>query len=74
MGVTRCICTDQSFEDLLRTARERRMGFDELREATGCCTGCGMCEPYVRIALRTGRTDLPVIEPGAAPRDDDPLP
>lgn len=59
--VTRCICHDVSFAELLRIARHEHLNFDGLRFRTGCCTGCGTCEPYVRVALATGRTRLPVM-------------
>lgn len=59
--VERCVCFDQPFEKLLRMAREEGLTQDELSERTGCCTGCGMCKPYVRVVLTTGRTSIPLM-------------
>jgi NAD(P)H-nitrite reductase large subunit len=28
-----------------------------------CTTGCGMCEPYIRLMIRTGRTAFDHREP-----------
>jgi len=42
-------------------AREEGLTQDELSERTGCCTGCGMCKPYVRVVLTTGRTSIPLM-------------
>lgn len=59
--VERCVCFDQPFEKLLRMAREEGLTQDELSERTGCCTGCGMCKPYVRVVLTTGHTSIPLM-------------
>jgi|GEM_PF-600523 len=59
--VERCVCFDQPFAKLLAMAREEGLTQDQLSERTGCCTGCGMCKPYVRVALSTGRTSIPLM-------------
>ena len=59
--VERCVCFDQPFEKLLKMAREEGLTQDQLSERTGCCTGCGMCKPYVRVVLSTGRTSIPLM-------------
>lgn len=59
--VERCVCFDQPFEKLLKMAREEGLTQDQLCERTGCCTGCGMCKPYVRVVLSTGRTSIPLM-------------
>lgn len=59
--VDRCVCRQVLFADLLRLHRESGAGFDELRRLTGCGTGCGLCTPYIRVALATGRARLPVM-------------
>ena len=59
--VERCVCFDQSFEKLLHLARTEGLSQDDLSERTGCCTGCGMCKPYVRVVLTTGRTSIPLM-------------
>ena len=61
MAVDRCVCLDVSFRRLLALQDEHGWGLERLREETGCCSGCGMCEPYVRLALATGKTTLPVL-------------
>ena len=59
--VERCVCFNQPFTGLLELAREEGLNQDELGERTGCCTGCGMCRPYVRVVLATGRTSIPLM-------------
>lgn len=59
--VERCVCFDQPFEKLLKLAREQGLTQEQLSEETGCCTGCGMCKPYVRVVLTTGRTSIPLM-------------
>ena len=65
MAVDRCICTDVSFRDLIDRARRDGLTFEQLRERTGCAAGCALCEPYVRLALRTGRDQFDVLSPEA---------
>ena len=62
MGVDRCVCREVMFSRLIELARERGAGFDELQRLTGCGTGCGMCIPYIRVAVATGKPDLPVMD------------
>lgn len=59
--VERCVCFNQPFSKLLELARAEGLSQDELSERTGCCTGCGMCKPYVRVVLSTGRTSIPLM-------------
>ncbi|GIW73517.1 MAG: hypothetical protein KatS3mg103_0039 [Phycisphaerales bacterium] len=59
--VERCVCFDQPFERLLEMARQEGLTLEQLSERTGCCTGCGMCKPYVRVVLSTGRTSIPLM-------------
>ncbi len=60
MSVDRCVCMNVPFSEMLEL-RAQGLSFADIRERTGCCSGCGMCEPYVRVALATGRTELPVL-------------
>ena len=62
-SVNCCVCRGVGFADLLRLHRETGAGFEDLKRLTGCGTGCGMCEPYIRAAIATGRTSLPVLSP-----------
>lgn len=63
MGVDRCICTNQTFEHLINQAKHLGIGddLDALEAATGAGGSCGICRPYILLALRTGKTDLPVL-------------
>lgn len=38
--------------------------FDWLRSQTGCTSGCGLCEPYVKLCIKTGRTRFAPIPSG----------
>ncbi len=61
--VTHCLCYDLSFEHLRELAQREGLSFDQLQARTKCSTGCTMCEPYVRLMLKTGKTSLPVLPP-----------
>lgn len=63
MRVDRCVCWDQTFDELLKIARSELLSFDQVVDRTGCCTGCTTCEPYVKRMLRTGETVFPVLSP-----------
>ncbi len=63
MPVDRCVCHSVPFTELKKLADAGMRTIDELSERTACCTGCGMCEPYVRLMLRTGETSFPVLPP-----------
>jgi hypothetical protein len=75
-----CVCHRVSFAELLALADrldpDRALGENELIESlsarTRCCTGCGTCRPYLRLALRTGQTRLPLMSPEQARREDRP--
>ena len=54
--MTRCECWQLSFVGLMAYARRHGITtVDELSEATGCCTGCASCRPYLEELLRTGK-------------------
>lgn len=61
--VNRCVCTGQTFAELKLRAESIAGDFDTLREQTGCAQSCGLCEPYVRAMLRTGRTSFRPMDP-----------
>ena len=61
--VDRCICADISFAELLGLAESEGLPIRELAAKTGCTRGCGLCEPYVRLALATGQAAFPVLHP-----------
>lgn len=57
--VDRCICHSRSFEEIRDFARRQRIEtLEKLQEAEYCSCGCGLCEPYVKILLETGRTEF----------------
>lgn len=59
MCVTRCVCHEVSFAELIELAEREGLSIEQLAERTGATTGCGSCKAYLRIALATGRSDLP---------------
>lgn len=54
--VDRCICANITFASLKKLADERSLTLDQLKDCTGACTQCSMCEPYLRLMFETGRT------------------
>ena len=55
--VDRCICSHISFKDILAEADSRGGALlHELQEARVCSVHCELCVPYVKAALRTGKT------------------
>lgn len=61
LPVTKCVCHDLEFAALKDLARAMDFDFEKLRAWSGCCTGCGTCEPYVRLMLKTGATRFAVL-------------
>ena len=62
MAVSRCICHNVPFTRVKHLAAEG-CTFAEISAQTKCCTGCKMCEPYVRTVIKTGHTFLPILGP-----------
>lgn len=61
--VTACICHNRTFRELKDLAE--RCGWttvEEITAATGCGSGCGLCRPYLEQMLRTGETDIKLID------------
>ena len=54
--VSRCICRNVPFDDLLPRARAAGWTLTNLIRETGCGGQCGLCRPYLREMLRTGQT------------------
>jgi len=54
--VDRCVCTGLSFEQLRELSREHGDTLERLAQRTGATADCGMCRPYVKRCLLTGRT------------------
>lgn len=63
LPVTKCVCHELEFSALKDLARTMEFDFEALRAWSGCCTGCGTCEPYVRLMLETGQTRFAVLSP-----------
>lgn len=61
MAVTRCICHNVTFAELLKLRARTGADFEQLSEQTGAGTSCGMCREYIRVALATGRTSIPLM-------------
>ena len=59
--VDRCVCFGVTFAEILELHAEG-LDLDEIAEQTGCTTDCGTCRPYVRLAIATGQTNLPVLD------------
>jgi len=67
MGGEHCICHEVSLEEVVRRTKAGQ-SFAQISTETGCCTGCGMCEPYVHVAMATGQTRLEVMSAGQVER------
>ena len=61
--VSRCICRDLAFESLLPRARAAGWSLVELIRETGAGGQCGLCRPYLREMLLTGRTAFDELLP-----------
>jgi len=53
--IERCVCHRVTFEEAVRTARDQGLSLAQLEDRILCGTGCGLCRPYLRRALRTGQ-------------------
>jgi bacterioferritin-associated ferredoxin len=56
--ISRCICRDTGFADLLVRARDRSWTLADIIRETGCGGHCGLCRPYLRRMLATGETEF----------------
>ena len=61
--VNRCVCFDVRFDVLKAHADRQRCTFDDLQQKFSCGRGCGMCIPYIRLMLETGRTAFDPLLP-----------
>jgi len=60
--VNKCVCFKVSFEKLKKISDETGANsVEELQQHIDFGRNCKRCHPYVRLMLRTGQTDLPVI-------------
>lgn len=51
------------FRDLQRVSETTGTPLQVLIRETGCGAGCGLCEPYLRVMVRTGQTEIPLMSP-----------
>ncbi len=56
--VSRCICRNVAFSELLPRARAAGWDLSDLIRETGCGGQCGLCRPYLSRMLRTGETEF----------------
>lgn len=59
--VDRCVCMDVTFEEMIRLHKQG-LDYEQIQRRTLCGTRCGMCIPYSRVAIKTGRARLAVME------------
>ena len=58
MLISRCICRNVQFSELLPLARAAGWSLPDLVRETGCGGQCGLCRPYINRMLRTGETEF----------------
>ena len=51
-----CVCQRLTFAELKPRAEAAGWTLEELMQETRCGATCGLCRPYLREMLRTGRT------------------
>ncbi len=60
--VNQCVCFKVSFEKLKKISEKTgAVTVEELQQHIDFGLNCKRCHPYVRLMLRTGQTELPVI-------------
>ncbi|QOJ15503.1 MAG: hypothetical protein HRU75_13005 [Planctomycetia bacterium] len=73
----RCVCMNLSFRGLLSYARRHDIrDLDALIQATGCCSRCATCKPFIRWMLANDEVptlDTPLPPEPAPESDSDPL-
>jgi bacterioferritin-associated ferredoxin len=61
MSVDRCICRNVTFKHLIELSKHLGCDVEKLQEATTAGSGCGMCVPYMYVAVQTGKPRVPVM-------------
>jgi hypothetical protein len=68
--VDRCICKRLTFKYLLEASKsmmqhgptgERLVPLHALADKTGCGMGCGMCVPYLLVAIKLNKPRVPIM-------------
>jgi len=54
--IDRCVCRQTLFADLLPRVRAAGWQLADVIRETGCGGNCGLCRPYLRAMISTGRT------------------
>ena len=65
MAVDRCVCQKRAFGELIAEAARTGESAAALSERTGCGMKCGLCRPYLKLAIVTGETSFPPMTEGA---------
>jgi bacterioferritin-associated ferredoxin len=62
--IDRCYCHDVTLSSIIEQARISPVELDlaAIGDLTGAGTSCGLCRPYIRAALATGRERFPVMD------------
>jgi len=63
-AVTKCVCFDVTFEalrSLYYSLPESLRTIGTLHSRTGCGGRCGLCVPYIQVAIRRQVDTLPVM-------------
>ncbi len=61
MSVDRCICRNVTFKHLIELSKHLGCDMEKLQEATGAGQGCGMCVPYLYVAVQTGKSRIALM-------------
>lgn len=60
--IDKCVCYRKSFKEILFFAKQENIkDIDTLADRTCFGDKCGMCVPYVKLALKTGKTEFSAI-------------
>jgi len=60
--VRQCCCYPYSFGEIKQLAEEHNwQTVDQIGDALGCGTGCGICRPYLARLLGTGETAFAIM-------------
>ena len=54
--ITRCVCLQTPFADLLTLVRSREWSLQDVVRETGCGNQCGLCLPYLQVMVDSGQT------------------
>lgn len=52
MRITRCVCYNKTFEEIVKLANEQNLyTIKEIQETMGICNSCRLCNPYIQNLL-----------------------